>query len=206
GRTIKSKEGDDTPKYINNANTPLFNKDTTVFGFDVAAAAAIHADVVYLVEGAPDVLRLHLIGVKNAVACLGSAWTENQLRQLQQCTTKLCFIPDADPPNKEATNIRDKQGIGIQAVIKNAKNQIIVPESITKVIPKIKNANLEIIPINFHHIIRLETLEREPIHKDPFDRLLIAQCIEDRLTFITSDGKVKLYEKYGLDYIQYELN
>ena len=93
-----------------------------------------------------------------------------------------------------------------EIVIKNAKNQIIVPESITKVIPKIKNANLEIIPINFHHIIRLETLEREPIHKDPFDRLLIAQCIEDRLTFITSDGKVKLYEKYGLDYIQYELN
>ena len=111
-------------KYINNANTPLFNKDTTVFGFDVAAAAAIHADVVYLVEGAPDVLRLHLIGVKNAVACLGSAWTENQLRQLQQCTTKLCFIPDADPPNKEATNIRDKQGIGIQAVIKNAKKAL----------------------------------------------------------------------------------
>jgi PIN domain nuclease of toxin-antitoxin system len=93
-----------------------------------------------------------------------------------------------------------------EIVIKNAKNQIIVPEPITKVIPKIKNANLEIIPINFHHIIRLETLEREPIHKDPFDRLLIAQCIEDRLTFITSDGKVNLYEKYGLDYIQYELN
>ena len=28
GRTIKAKEGDDTPKYINNANTPLFDKDT----------------------------------------------------------------------------------------------------------------------------------------------------------------------------------
>lgn len=93
-----------------------------------------------------------------------------------------------------------------EIVIKNAKNQIIVPEPITKVIPKIKNANLEIIPINFHHVIRLETLEREPFHKDPFDRLLIAQCIENRLTFITSDGKAKLYEKYGLDYIQYELN
>ena len=121
GRTIKSKEGDDTPKYINNTNTPLFNKDTTVFGMDVAAGPAIHADVMYLVEGAPDVLRLHLNGIKNVVACLGSAWTENQLRQIKQCTTKLCFIPDADPPNTEATNIRDKQGIGIQAVIKNAK-------------------------------------------------------------------------------------
>ena len=124
GRTIKAKEGDDTPKYINNANTPLFDKDTTVFGMDVAAGPAIRADVMYLVEGAPDVLRLHQIGVKNAVACLGSAWTDNQLRQLKHCTTKLCFIPDADPPNLEATNIRDKHGIGIQAVIKNAKKAI----------------------------------------------------------------------------------
>jgi len=45
-----------------------------------------------------------------------------------------------------------------------------------------------------------------PIHKDPFDRLLIAQCIEEQLTFVTSDSKVELYEKYGLDYIQHELN
>ena len=93
-----------------------------------------------------------------------------------------------------------------EIVVKNAKGQIIVPEPIIKVIPHIRETNLDIIPINFHHVIRLETLERDPIHKDPFDRLLIAQCIEDRLTFITSDGKAKLYEKYGLYYIQYDLN
>ena len=93
-----------------------------------------------------------------------------------------------------------------EIVVKNAKGQIIVPEPIIKVVPHIRETNLEIIPVNVHHVVRLETLEREHIHKDPFDRLLIAQCIEDRLTFITSDGKAKLYEKYGLDYIQYELN
>ena len=93
-----------------------------------------------------------------------------------------------------------------EMVVKSAKKQVIVPEPIIKVIPHIKEANLEIIPVNLHHIIRLQTFERDPIHKDPFDRLLIAQCIEDRLTFITSDSKVELYEKYGLDYIQYELN
>ena len=93
-----------------------------------------------------------------------------------------------------------------EIVVKNAKGQIIVPEPIVNVVPHIRETNLEIIPVNVHHIVRLETLERETIHKDPFDRLLIAQCIENRLTFLTSDGKVKLYEKYGLDYIQYELN
>ena len=93
-----------------------------------------------------------------------------------------------------------------EIVVKNAKGQIIVPEPVVNVIPHIRETNLEIMPVNVHHVVRLETLEREAIHKDPFDRLLIAQCIEDRLTFITSDSKVELYEKYGLDYIQYELN
>ena len=77
-----------------------------------------------------------------------------------------------------------------EMVVKSAKKQVIVPEPIIKVIPHIKEANLEIIPVNLHHIIRLETLEREPIHKDPFDRLLIAQCIEEQLTFVTRDSKL----------------
>ncbi len=93
-----------------------------------------------------------------------------------------------------------------ELVIKNAKNQIRIPGSLSNVINHIKEKNLGILPVNAHHIIQLETFERESIHKDPFDRLLIAQCIDERLTFITSDSKVTLYEKYGLDYIQYELN
>jgi PIN domain nuclease of toxin-antitoxin system len=94
-----------------------------------------------------------------------------------------------------------------ELVIKKEKKHTFFSGSLQNVIlPHINEANLEIIPINYHHVIRLETLERESIHKDPFDRLLIAQCIEEKLTFITSDSKVALYEKYGLDYIQYELN
>ena len=93
-----------------------------------------------------------------------------------------------------------------ELVIKNAKNQIRIPGSLSNVINHIKEKNLGILPVNAHHIIQLETFERESIHEDPFDRLLIAQCIDERLTFITSDCKVTLYEKYGLDYIQYELN
>ena len=126
GRILKEHENVvDVAKYMNNTTTPLFSKDTTVFGLDVAAAPAIHADTMYLVEGAPDVLRLQIIGVPNTVACLGSSWTENQLLQLKHCTAKLCFIPDADVPVKEGvTTAIDSQGIGIQAVIKNAKKAL----------------------------------------------------------------------------------
>ena len=80
-----------------------------------------------------------------------------------------------------------------EMVIKNAKNQIIIPGSLSNVITHIKEENLGILPVNAHHIIRLETLERESMHKDPFDRLLIAQAKTESLTFATHDRLLALY-------------
>ena len=39
-------------------------------------------------------------------------------------------------------------------------------------------------------------------HRDPFDRLIIAQAISDKATLISSDLKFQWYEKYGLTFIQ----
>ena len=38
-------------------------------------------------------------------------------------------------------------------------------------------------------------------HKDPFDRMLIWQCIKNDYTLISKDSKMKIYEKEGLNYI-----
>lgn len=38
-------------------------------------------------------------------------------------------------------------------------------------------------------------------HKDPFDRAIIWQSIQNDLILISNDGKMQLYEKYGLKYI-----
>lgn len=35
-------------------------------------------------------------------------------------------------------------------------------------------------------------------HRDPFDRLMIWQCIQSELTFASVDKEVKRYQKYGL--------
>jgi PIN domain nuclease of toxin-antitoxin system len=42
---------------------------------------------------------------------------------------------------------------------------------------------------------RLPTTEN---HKDPFDRLLIWQCIRNNLTLITADKKIAAYTQFGL--------
>ena len=39
-------------------------------------------------------------------------------------------------------------------------------------------------------------------HRDPFDRLIIAQAISDKATLVSSDLKFQWYEKFGLDFIQ----
>ena len=49
----------------------------------------------------------------------------------------------------------------------------------------------EILPITFEHTLKLAELEF--IHSDPFDRILVAQGIVDRLTIITKDINIQKY-------------
>lgn len=50
----------------------------------------------------------------------------------------------------------------------------------------------ELIPITFDHVLNLHQLPLH--HKDPFDRMLVAQAISEKLTLITHDQKLKKYK------------
>ena len=50
------------------------------------------------------------------------------------------------------------------------------------------------VPITAAQIVRVATLPW--VHRDPFDRLLVAQAIEDRLTLLTSDATLKRYGSF----------
>ena len=54
----------------------------------------------------------------------------------------------------------------------------------------IKN-NFEILPLDFEHLITLSTLEE--IHKDPFDRIIIAQAISEKQAIVSKDSNFSLY-------------
>ena len=107
---------DSQPKYLNSKESLLYSKRSTVFGLDVAWRAAGKTGQMYLVEGAPDCMRLHAIGVQNAVADLGSAWTVEQFQLIKRAANKVCFIPDNDPLKAGAD-----YGTGIEAVMKAGK-------------------------------------------------------------------------------------
>ena len=106
--------GEDGPKYLNSSASAIYDKENSIFGINLALKQGIKEETFYLVEGAPDVLRLQSIGVENAVAPLGSAWTKAQLQQLKKSVSSLCFIPDIDvPPAGEP------YGTGIKSVLKH---------------------------------------------------------------------------------------
>ena len=108
-----SKNPNAEPKYINTANYLLYDKDHTLFGLDYAWRQTQKEGNCYCLEGAPDAMRLHLLKITNAVACLGADWTENQLKLLRRYTSSITFIPDTDEPK-----FGEKLGIGFQKVIR----------------------------------------------------------------------------------------
>lgn len=64
-------------------------------------------------------MRLHKIGITNAVASLGTAWSDNQFKLLKRYADTLEFIPDSDPP-KDGHEF----GPGFESVFRNGSSAI----------------------------------------------------------------------------------
>jgi len=63
--------------------------------------------------------------------------------------------------------------------------------SIADVIEVLKQRGAQLLPIRIEHIVRLETLPLH--HRDPFDRLLVAQALEEDLVILSSDRLLHQY-------------
>ena len=100
------------PKYLNSSDSLIFHKSTVLFGIEDAWKTAAKQDKMFLVEGAPDCMRLQSIGIYNTVAALGWAWNETHFSTIKRIASKVCFLPDADPPKKGETH-----GHGVQVVM-----------------------------------------------------------------------------------------
>jgi len=92
GRVI----GDGRPKYLNSPDSPLFEKGHVLYGWSAARAAAGDGADAIVTEGYMDVIALHRAGFTSAVAPLGTALTEFQLRELWRLGPEpvLCFDGD----------------------------------------------------------------------------------------------------------------
>src|SRR5207244_9855064 len=69
-------------KYVNSPESELFRKGDLLYGLDKARQAIAKQDRAVVVEGNTDVLALRQAGFESAVASMGTALTERQLREL----------------------------------------------------------------------------------------------------------------------------
>lgn len=100
GRFIKPKEN--TGKYINTGDTPLFNKGKAVFGLYQSRRSIIDKDHVYIVEGQFDVVSLHAAGVTNVVAPGGTSLTPDHIKAIMRFTRNITLIYDGDDAGRKA--------------------------------------------------------------------------------------------------------
>lgn len=121
GRIYHGEEN--VAKYKNSTNTQLFDKGRTIYGVnylkrDRHAGAVIH-DII-LVEGYMDVISLGSVGIRNAVAGMGTALTEGQAYELKRLAPKIYVCYDGDAAGRKATlrnvDILVKTGLDVKVV------------------------------------------------------------------------------------------
>lgn len=94
--------GDAQPKYLNTAQTPVFDKSSLVYGMDLAKDAIREANQVVIVEGYMDAIATHQAGFRNVVASMGTALTEPQVAQIKRGSPNIVLALDADAAGQAA--------------------------------------------------------------------------------------------------------
>jgi len=100
GGRVLSKE--DTPKYLNSPETPVFHKGRELYGLYEARQALRDLPRLLVVEGYMDVVALAQFGIRYAVATLGTAVTPDHLEKLFRTTSEVVFCFDGDRAGRAA--------------------------------------------------------------------------------------------------------
>jgi len=99
GRSFSGAE----PKYLNTKDMEQYKKGNTLFAFSFAMKGIREKKSVILCEGYMDVISYHQAGIINAVAPLGTALTEEQVKTLKNLTDSFYLSFDSDDAGQKAT-------------------------------------------------------------------------------------------------------
>lgn len=94
--------GDGEPKYLNSPETPVFRKGRGLFGLYVNRNGIRESGEAILVEGYTDLIALHMAGLRNVVAPLGTAFTPEQGKLLSNHARRVTLFYDGDAAGRAA--------------------------------------------------------------------------------------------------------
>ena len=105
GFSARALEKTDFAKYLNTADTIVFQKGRVVFGIQFLKALKQQhlLDKIILVEGQMDVVAMHKGGFVSTVACMGTALTQDHVTELKRYCDKIVLCFDGDGAGTKAT-------------------------------------------------------------------------------------------------------
>ena len=110
--------GDEKPKYLNSSENIIFDKSHNLYALDIAKHSP--ENFFLLCEGYLDVISLHQNGFSNAVASLGTAFTQGHAELLKKYKDTVYIVYDSDEPGQKATekaiSILMGEGINVNVV------------------------------------------------------------------------------------------
>ena len=107
-------------KYVNTKETEIFKKGNLLFNYYRCKEEARRNKYVIIMEGYMDVFRAFSIGVKNVVAIMGTALTEEQTNLIKKLSNNVYLCLDGDDPGQKATlsvgEHLEKVGINLKVI------------------------------------------------------------------------------------------
>ena len=122
------------------------------------------------------------------------------MRLLLDTHTFLWWVTDNDKLSRKAraaiTETANECFLSVvsawEMAIKSSVGKLKLPEPLDRFVPAQLVANGFVqLPIEFRHVAKVATLTFH--HRDPFDRLLIAQAIEEKMHIVSADATFKRY-------------
>lgn len=119
GRILKPQ--DNSPKYLNSPQTPLYNKSEVLYRLNACRGEIKRLDYVILVEGYMDAIGVWQAGTKNVAAVCGTALTPQQVQLIKRYTNNVMVAFDADSAGQKA-NLRGiellwQAGMNVKVVV-----------------------------------------------------------------------------------------
>lgn len=93
----------DSPKYINSGDLIQYKKGETLYAFNFAKKAIKESKRVVLCEGYMDCIAYHQCGITYAVAPLGTALTDEQIKMVRPFVNEVLLSFDSDEAGQNAT-------------------------------------------------------------------------------------------------------
>ena len=107
-------------KYMNTKETAIFKKGSCLYHYNASKEYVRESKFAIVMEGFMDVIRASTIGIKNTVALMGTALTDEQIGMLKKLSLNIYLCLDGDKPGLDATlhngELLEKAGLNVKVI------------------------------------------------------------------------------------------